>query len=115
MLHLPIVTIQPSFPSVIAEVHVGIIPSETFWISCYKTSEQSVHAKVHAELDEVDRDLVLLKDLGGDVDVKKDGVSSLQSSSSMRLTLNIPRTKVLLPMREYTDPSPHHVRCTPYL
>ena len=76
-LTLPVVTIQPTFPEVIQEVLDGIIPSDKFWVSCYKTSESSVHAKVHVELDEIDRNLVNLSPLEGDVEVLKaaNGVS----------------------------------------
>ena len=76
-LTLPVVTIQNTFSEVIQEVLDGIIPSDKFWVSCYKTSEPSVHAKVHAELDEIDRNLVNLSPVEGDVEVSKslDGVS----------------------------------------
>jgi proteasomal ATPase-associated factor 1 len=76
-LTLPVVTIQPTFPEVIQEVLDGIIPSDKFWVSCYKTSEPSVHAKVLVELDEIDRNLVNLSPLEGDVEVVKafNGVS----------------------------------------
>lgn len=58
---LPAVSIQPSFPEVIQEVQDGVIPFDKFWVSCYKNSETSIHAKVFVELDDVDRNLVLLK------------------------------------------------------
>jgi proteasomal ATPase-associated factor 1 len=58
---LPIVTIQPTFLTVISEVDSGIIPFDTFWISCYKESQPSVHTKVHVELDETRRDVVNLE------------------------------------------------------
>lgn len=76
-LTLPVVTIQPTFQDVIQEVLDGIIPSDKFWVSCYKTSETSVHAKVHAELDEIDRNLVNFSPVEGDVEVLKasNGVS----------------------------------------
>lgn len=81
-LTLPVVTIQPTFTEVIQEVLDGIIPSDKFWVSCYKTSETSVHAKVHVELDEIDRNLVNFSPVEGtsndDVEVVKasNGVSS---------------------------------------
>ena len=81
-LTLPVVTIQPTFTEVIQEVLDGIIPSDKFWVSCYKTSETSVHAKVHVELDEIDRNLVNFSPVEGtsndDVEVLKasNGVSS---------------------------------------
>ena len=76
-LTLPVVTIQHTFPEVIQEVLDGIIPSDKFWVSCYKTSETSVHAKVLVELDEIDRDLVNLSPVEGNVEVLKtsNGVS----------------------------------------
>jgi proteasomal ATPase-associated factor 1 len=74
MLVLPIVTVQSSFPTVISEVDSGLIPSDTFWVSCYKKSEPSVHAKVHVELDERDRSLVLLKPQDNKVEITKIGV-----------------------------------------
>lgn len=76
-LTLPVVTIQPTFLDVIQEVLNGTIPSDKFWVSCYKTLETSVHAKVHAELDEIDRNLVNLSPVEGDVEVLKasNGVS----------------------------------------
>lgn len=70
-LTLPVVTIQNTFPEVIQEVLDGIIPSDKFWVSCYKVSEPSVHAKVQAELDEIDRNLVNLSPVEGDVEVLK--------------------------------------------
>jgi proteasomal ATPase-associated factor 1 len=78
-LTLPVVTIQPTFPEVIQEVLDGIIPSDKFWVSCYKTSETSVHAKVHVELDEIDRNLVNISPLAvieGDVGVLKERLTT---------------------------------------
>lgn len=72
-LTLPVITIDPTFASVIQDVDSGIIPSDQFWISCYKTSQSSVHAKVHVELDQVDRNLVHLKPLDGDVEIVRTG------------------------------------------
>jgi proteasomal ATPase-associated factor 1 len=81
-LSLPVVTIQHTFPQVIQEVKDGVIPYDKFWVSCYRRSETSVHAEVHVELDEVDRDLVSLKSSEKDVEVKRDaeGVSELLDS-----------------------------------
>ena len=31
-----------------------MIPGDTFWVSCYKSGEPSVHGKVKVELDEND-------------------------------------------------------------
>ena len=72
---LPIVTIQPDFRTVVSEVHSGLLPSETIWVSCYKTECPSVHAKVDVALDEVDRDAVVLEAREGDVQIQHSGVS----------------------------------------
>ena len=79
VLTLPVASIQHTFPEVLQEVEDGILPSDKFWVSCYKTSERSVHAKVSAELDDRDRNLVVLKVIEGNVEVSKDanGVSLL--------------------------------------
>lgn len=62
---VPVVTVQPSIGVVLQEVLDGIVPSDKFWVSCYKASETSVHSKITAELDEVDRDLVNLSSCDG--------------------------------------------------
>ena len=59
---LPIATVQTDFESLLTDVRDGIVPEDTFWVSCYKTGEQSVHGKVHLALNERDRDVV---DYGG--------------------------------------------------
>ena len=59
-IFLPITTVQPDFEAVVTDVREGMVPSEDFWISCYHQNEPSVHGKVRAELDETDRNLVLL-------------------------------------------------------
>jgi proteasomal ATPase-associated factor 1 len=76
-LCLPVVTIQPSFTEVIKEVQDGIIPSENFWVSCYKNLETSLHGKVKVELDDVDRNLIKTRTIEGDVEVTRnfEGVS----------------------------------------
>jgi proteasomal ATPase-associated factor 1 len=66
---LPVITIDPTFPTVIQDVDNGVVPSETFWMSCYRTSHPSVHAKIQVELDEVDRNLVHLLPREGDVEI----------------------------------------------
>lgn len=68
-LVLPVITIDPTFPTVIQDVDSGIVPSETFWMSCYRASEPSVHANIQVELDEVDRNLIRLKPTEGDVEI----------------------------------------------
>jgi len=76
-LSLPVITIQHNYPEVIQEVQEGIIPFDKFWVSCYKKAEISIHAKVQAELDEANRDLIVLKTIEGDVEISTDqsGVS----------------------------------------
>ena len=73
---LPIITIQPDFRTVISEVNSGLLPSDTVWISCYKTQCPSVHAKVNVTLDEVDRDAIILEAREGDVKIQHSEVSN---------------------------------------
>jgi proteasomal ATPase-associated factor 1 len=68
---LPVVTIQPTFKTVISEVDSGVIPSEIFWVSCYKQSQPSVHAKIHVQLDETYRDIVNFVPKDGDVQIER--------------------------------------------
>ena len=77
-LILPVVTIDPTFATVIHDVFNGTIPSDQFWLSCYKTSHPSVHAKIHVELDEKNRDLVVLTAAEGDVSIIREGRVSSQ-------------------------------------
>ncbi|KAG5633113.1 hypothetical protein DXG03_008340, partial [Asterophora parasitica] len=56
-IQLPIITIDPTFLTVLQDVHAGLVPNEKFWVSCYKAGERSVHRKIQAELDEIDRDV----------------------------------------------------------
>lgn len=72
-LSLPVVSVQNTFPHVIQEVEDGLIPYDQFWVSCYKNSEPSIHAKVKAELDHLNRSLVRLEPIEGDVDISRDG------------------------------------------
>lgn len=62
---LPIVTVQPDFESLVTDVKDGIVPEEKFWVSCYKTGEDSVHGKVHLALNERNRDLLEYEGQGG--------------------------------------------------
>ncbi|KAG5635647.1 hypothetical protein H0H81_010534 [Sphagnurus paluster] len=100
-LSLPITTIERNFLSVIDDVNAGLLPFEKFWVSCYKTAQPSVHAKIQAELDERNRDLVLLKSIEGDVAIEKgsDGVYTISCE-----TLGIRSIPVPLPVQEYLDP-----------
>ncbi|KJA26658.1 hypothetical protein HYPSUDRAFT_52490 [Hypholoma sublateritium FD-334 SS-4] len=100
VLTLPVASIQNTFPEVLQEVEDGIIQSDKFWVSCYKTSERSVHAKVSAELDDRDRNLVVLKVIEDDVEISKDASGNYTIACE---PLNIPPTKVLTPYQEYKD------------
>lgn len=82
-LLLPIITIQPTFLTVISEVNSGIIPFDFFWISCYKESLPSVHTKVRVQLDETDRNVVLLEPQDTQVQIRHQGntVSQLKVCS----------------------------------
>jgi hypothetical protein len=73
-IFLPIATVQHDFEAVVTDVREGVVPSEDFWISCYHQNEPSVHGKVRAELDETDRNLVLLEGRDG-VQIERGGVS----------------------------------------
>ena len=84
---VPVVTVQPTASEIIEEVNDGVVPIDKFWVSCYKTSEPSIHTKIHVELDQQDRNLVRLSPedtsldfelLGGGRHVRpgKDGLQS---------------------------------------
>ena len=62
---LPICTIQHDFQAVVQDVLDGSVPEDTFWVSCYKQGEPSVHGKATAALDERDRNLVLYEGRDG--------------------------------------------------
>ncbi|KAG6817012.1 hypothetical protein H0H87_000908 [Tephrocybe sp. NHM501043] len=97
---LPVASIDPTFLNVVEDIHLGVVPSEKFWISCYKASHPSVHAKIQAELDARDRDLVLTTVLEGDLtlDRANDGKYLVSCES-----LGISKTPVLPPYQEYFD------------
>ncbi|CAA7263921.1 unnamed protein product [Cyclocybe aegerita] len=99
-LSLPVVTIQHTFPDIIKEVLDGDIPYENFWISCYKTSEPSVHAKVKAELDENNRSLVNFDPAEGEIEFSKDGDGGYAVACK---PLGVPRTRVATALQEYRD------------
>lgn len=65
LVTLPTATIQDDFTTVLSEVHAGIIPSESIWLSCYKKGEPSIHGKVAISLHEQDRDRIELTGVGG--------------------------------------------------
>ncbi|PPQ76024.1 hypothetical protein CVT26_005553 [Gymnopilus dilepis] len=99
-LTLPVVSIQPTYTEIIHEVQEGLIPYEKIWISCYKSSEASVHAKVNAELDEQDRNRVNLTAVEGDVEVSQTPSGDYTVACK---PLGIPPTKVVPPLQEYRD------------
>ncbi|KAF8883917.1 WD40-repeat-containing domain protein [Gymnopilus junonius] len=99
-LTLPVVTIQPTFTEVIYDVQEGLIPYEKLWISCYKASETSVHAKVNAELDDRDRNRVNLTPIEGEIEVSQ-GVSGDYAVACR--PLGIPPTRVVPPVQDYRD------------
>jgi len=88
-LSLPVISIQNTFPQVIQEVEDGLIPDDKFWVSCYKNSEPSIHAKINAELDHLDRNLVRLNPVQGDVEISRDG-TGVSPMSIFLLGLIIP-------------------------
>ena len=62
---LPITTVQVDFQQSIDDVFSGLMPEDKFWLSCYKTGEQSVHGKVHLALNERDRNLLDYQGIDG--------------------------------------------------
>ncbi|THH00077.1 hypothetical protein EW026_g2405 [Hermanssonia centrifuga] len=99
---LPICTIQTDFKSLIEDVRNGAVPEDTFWISCYKTGEPSVHGKVHLTLNEIDRDLVVYEGTEG-VEFEVDGDGSFAAKCS---ALDISHTKIVMPIKAYSDRLP---------
>ncbi|GJE96206.1 WD40 repeat domain-containing protein [Phanerochaete sordida] len=100
---LPVSTVQNDFESLITDVKDGIVPEETFWVSCYKTGEESVHGKVRLALSEQDRDLV---EYGGHGGVTLTGNDTKREYTVACPSLGIPPTKVAVPARTYADPLP---------
>ncbi|KAF8504543.1 WD40 repeat-like protein [Russula emetica] len=99
---LPTATIQDDFTTVLSEVHAGIIPSESIWLSCYKDGEPSIHGKISVSLHEQDRDRVEL--------VGRGGVELTRSTSQFRYTarcseLGINSVDFISPREVYADPS----------
>ncbi|KAL0953007.1 hypothetical protein HGRIS_007211 [Hohenbuehelia grisea] len=98
---LPIVTAHPSFAFTISEIRDGIVPSDTFWVSCYKHGDTSVHGKVRVDLDSVeDRDKVSFHGEDG-VEMRDDtsGGSYGVSCSALGVT----STPLGMPSQEYAD------------
>ncbi|KZT09268.1 WD40 repeat-like protein [Laetiporus sulphureus 93-53] len=98
---LPIAAVQPDFTSSLSEVRDGLVPEETFWLSCYKHEEPSIHGKVHATLDDVDRDLVRLEGRDGVEMISRRGDTYFASCPS----LHLPPTRLAIPAKVYVDPA----------
>ena len=64
LVHLPIVTVQHDFETVLADVKDGTVEQDKFWISCYKEGEQSVHASVQVTQSRPGQTLSLLPNEG---------------------------------------------------
>ncbi|TFK37257.1 WD40-repeat-containing domain protein [Crucibulum laeve] len=98
---LPVITAQHTFPEVLKEVQDGIIPFESFWVSCYKSGEPSVHAKIRAELDDVNRNQVNLVTMEGELETERRDERDYRVSCA---PLSITPTRIVTPVQEYTDP-----------
>ncbi|KAI9441310.1 WD40 repeat-like protein, partial [Lactarius indigo] len=98
---LPTATIQDDFATVLSEVHGGIIPSESIWLSCYKDGEPSVHGKVAISLHEQDRDRIELTGVGG---VELTRTSQFRYTARC-LRLGIDSVELISPTEVYGDPS----------
>jgi len=107
---LPRITIQHDFQSVITDVREGTVPSEEFWISCYKLNEPSVHGKVFAELDEIDRNKVNLDSRGGVVVIYGDSPHYNISCPQLGIT----PTKIRVPSRSFSGSSSGLQRITAF-
>ncbi|PCH39929.1 WD40 repeat-like protein [Wolfiporia cocos MD-104 SS10] len=98
---LPVATIQHDFLSVVSDVRDGLVPEDKFWLSCYKDGEPSVHAKVVATLDDIDRDLVRFEGVDGVV-LTCDGENSYSATCS---ALHIPATRLATPIKAFAEPA----------
>jgi hypothetical protein len=71
-LPIPITILKPAFKSIISDVIAGVKPSgSTFWASCYRQKHPSVHATIHVEVDEKNRDVVNLVPKEGDIQISR--------------------------------------------
>ncbi|KAJ7612085.1 WD40 repeat-like protein [Roridomyces roridus] len=98
---LPVVTVQPTFLQVIREVRDGIVPSDTFWISCYNHPAPSIHSKVRVTLDDVNRDAVHFEPSAG-VEIKDIGRDEYVVSAPK---FGVPETRIRTPTFPYADPT----------
>ena len=108
-IFLPITTVQHDFGAVVTDVREGVVPSEDFWVSCYHQSEPSVHGKVRAELDETDRNLVLLEGRDG-VRIERGevrvGSNLTLAADSQAQTLFSQSTRILFLVLSWASPNP---------
>ncbi|KAJ3556612.1 hypothetical protein NM688_g1932 [Phlebia brevispora] len=98
-IFLPIATIQTDFQTSIDDVFNGLVPEDKFWLSCYKTGEQSVHGKVHLTLNERDRNLVDYEGVDGVEFAKEQGDKYTASCAS----LGISHTHLAAATSSYSD------------
>ncbi|KAJ3508057.1 hypothetical protein NMY22_g16734 [Coprinellus aureogranulatus] len=99
---VPVVTVQPTIGEVVEDVRNGMVPSDKFWVSLYKTGESSVHTKVNVELDEKNRDLVRFtcEDAGVTFELQGTRNEGYRVSAA---SLNLFDVKVHTPCQEYID------------
>ncbi|KAI0675524.1 WD40 repeat-like protein [Trametes maxima] len=98
---LPICTVQHDFQAVVKDVLEGVVPEDTFWVSCYRFGEPSVHGKATATLDENDRNLVLYEGRNG-VQFRRYGENVYSIASP---GLSIGETRIATPGSTYSNPS----------
>ncbi|KAF4569697.1 hypothetical protein EYR40_008677 [Pleurotus pulmonarius] len=104
---LPITTIHPEFSSIIAETRSGVIPGDTFWVSCYKSGEPSVHGKVKVELDESDPTREKVSFVGLDGVEMNETMANGHANPKYSIScpaLAIHDAPLALPYQEYADP-----------
>ncbi|KAI0703818.1 WD40-repeat-containing domain protein [Cytidiella melzeri] len=102
-LILPICSVQPDFQSSVRDVNDGFVPEEKFWVSFYKTGEDSVHGEVHVSLNDRDRNLVVFNGRKGISFKAGAEPNSYLAACNER---GIPDTKVSIPAETFSDPLP---------
>ncbi|KAI0346185.1 WD40 repeat-like protein [Trametopsis cervina] len=102
-LILPICSVQPDFNVSIRDVNDGFVTEETFWVSCYKAGEESVHGEVHASLNERDRNKV---DYDGRKGVAFKAGTEPNSYYAACDERGISFTRVIIPEKIFSDPLP---------
>ncbi|KAI0629277.1 WD40 repeat-like protein [Trametes polyzona] len=95
---LPICTVQHDFQDVVKDVADGLVPEDTFWVSCYKFGEPSIHGKAVATLDEQDRNLIRYEGREG-IRFKDEGGYSVACPA-----LGIQNARVIVPSGTYPNP-----------